>query len=372
MPGDEQLSREGQLSHAVGGALETAFAGLAGEGAADEEMTTPIVLEGALVVSVRRDEFKIPMIARAERSADGEVKISFHDPAETLLLEIVGDTGTVNIRVQYSDKPLGAALTSARFFEALATAPGVLSFEVQVVVGEGEPVPHRLELSDLPFAVPEPQLEDYRNRLRLLEGLYDIWLNTGVEIRYPAHTDDPEGLRNFNFVVRAIRGGWVALSVTSFDIHVPATQARTLLEESPPGGEISRAFYFEVPKESYPVFGKGVDLGPSSRYLAGARLATTREEVEDQISATKGDDTAVVNLVWEPIEDRPLHVFDQWPKESAQVIAQDLQEYEALYGVSSQRFKQAWEQREPWLRKIPDGARWFSLIQAHEELAAES
>lgn len=365
-------SREEQLSSEVRAALKAAFIGSAQDDVGEEQTITPVVVEGALVVSARFGEIKAPTIARGDRSADGDVTISFYDHAETLLLQIVSDTGTLNIKTQYTDKPLGTALTSARFFEMLATTPGLLSFEVNEVVGEGETIPHRIEVADLPFHVPEPQLEEYRNRLQLLEGLYDIWINTGIEIRYPANTDDEEGLRNYNFVLKAVRGGWVALSIANFDVHVPADQAPILLDELRAEGQVGRAFYFEVPNESYRVFDKEVNLGPSSRYLAAARLATTEEEIKDQLS-TKGDGEATLDLTWEPIGDRPMHVFfDQWPRVSVASVRQDLMEYETVYRVSSQRFKQAWEQREPWVQEIPDGNRWFSLIQAYEELAAES
>lgn len=367
-----EYSREEPIPSEVRDALEAEFVGVAQDDVGEEQTITPVVIAGALVVSMGVGEIKYPMIAHAERSPDGTVTITFYDQAEALRLQIVGDTGTLNVKTQYTDKPLVTALSSARFFEVLATTPGLLSFEVNEVVGGGETIPHRIEVADLPFHVPEPELEDYRNRLQLLEGLYDIWLNTGIEIRYPANTDDEEGLQNYNFVLKAVRGGWVALSMASFDIHMPVDQAPILLNELRAEGQVSRVFYFEVPNESYRVFDKEVNLGPSSRYLAGARLATTEEELKDQLS-TKGDSEATLDLTWVPIGDRLMHVFfDQWPRLSVDSIGQDLLEYEAIYRVSSQRFKQAWEQREPWAREFPDGSRWFSLIQAYEELVAES
>lgn len=366
--GVDLFSGEDQASGELKAALEALFTGaVEARGGHEQETRLPIVLEGALVVSARFGEFKALMMARAERSADGEVTVSFHDHDETLLLRTVDDTGTLDIRTQYTDKPLGAAITSARFFEALTTTPGLLSFEVMEVVGENEAVPHRIEIADLPFRVPEPQLAEYRNRLRLLEGLRDIWINTGVEIRYPADTDDEEGLRNFNFVQRAVRSGWVALSVESFDANLPIAQGPVLLGELRAQGQVGRAFYFELPNESYTVFGTEVNLGPSGRYMAAARLVTSREDIEAQLR-TKGGDEGKLDLAWEPEGDLPMHVFYyQWPSSSADSVEQDLREYEAVYGVSSERFRQAWEYGESWAQAIPDGGRWFSLIQAHDE-----
>lgn len=357
------ISGEGQTSSEVGIVSKTILTP-----AADQQ----VEVEGALVVSSRLGEARVPMISRGERLPNGDLTIRFFDTSETLRLQIAGDTGALNIKIQYSDKPLAAALKSARFLEMLATTPGVLSFEVYQLVEDGVPIPSRMQILDLPLSIPEPELEEYRDRLRLLEGLYDIFVNTGVEIEYPANTEDEEGLSNFNFVVKAVRGGWVTLSVASFAAHVPAVHARALLEELRTEGDVCRAFYFDVPNENYLVFGREVDLGPSSRYLAAARLTSSEEEIEDQLCA-KGESEATLDLTWEPLGNRPMHVFfDQWPKSSAESVRQDLRGYETIYGVSSQRFKQAWEQREPWTRDIPDGSRWISLIEADGELAAES
>lgn len=364
LSGEENVSSE--LRTGVGMALTGAFV----DGISDQQ-TLPIVLEGAFVVSAGASEFKFPTIARIERTPDGGGTVNFHDYAETLLLS--PDSDTLYVNTYYTEKPLPDALASARFFEVLSMTPGVLSFEAHGVVGEAELAPPRIEVADLPLSVPDAWIEDHRNRIRLLEGLFDIWRNTGVEIRYPENTDDEEGLRNYNFVQGAVRGGWVALTVSSLDLHVPEAHARSLLEELQTSSQVSRAFYLEVPNESYLVFGKEVDLGPSDRYLAAARLATTREEIEEQLSAT-GNSVGAVSLTWEPIDGAPVHVlFDQWPTGSSpNAIRQELREYEAIYGVRSQHFKQAWERREPWTLEVQDASRWFSLIEADEELAEES
>lgn len=361
------LPGEGQLaSEVVGAATEGLFTG-----AVAERTTVPVVLEGALVASTRFGELKLPMISRAQLTPDGDPTISFSDYAETLLLRIVGDTGVLNVKTQYIGKPLEAALSSARFFEALATTPGVLYFEVNEFVEGGEPVPHRIGILDLPLSVPEPELEEYRNRLLLLEGLYDILVNTGVEITYPADTGDEEGLDNFNFVLEAIRGGWVTVAVTDFSTHVPVTEVRPLLDELAVEGEVLRAFMFDLPDESYRVFGKEVTLGPSRRYVAAARLTTSRQEIEVWL----GEDPERVDaldLKWEPVDDTPMHVFfDEWPKSDVGAVDRELREFEAAYGVSSEHFGRAWQERERWTRGVPDGKRWFSLIQAREELTRE-
>lgn len=360
LPGEEYIASE---THATSQGLFTDVVG--------ERLSAPMELEGALIASTRFGELKTPMISRAELLPDGTPTFGFFDRDETLRLQVVGDTGTINVKTQYTGKPLAAALSSARFFEVLVTTPGRLSFEVVELVEEGEPIPHRIEVGELPFSAPEPKLAEYRDRLMVLEGLYDILINTGVEIRYPADTSDEEGLNNLNFVLKAIRGGWVPLSVAGFDADMPATEVRSLLDELRDKGEVLRAFMFDLPDESYRVFGKEVNLGPSRRYLAAARLSTPQGKIEAWLA--EGPEYAeALKLSWEPVDDTLMHVFfDEWPKSNVHTIDRELREFEAAYGVSSQHFDQAWRRRERWAEGVPDGKRWFSLVQAREELTRE-
>lgn len=361
LPGEGQLATE-----VVGAATEELLTG-----AVAERTTVPVVVEGALVASTRFGELKLPMISRAQLMSDGDPIVSFSDYAETLLLRIVGDTGILNVNTRYIGKPLEAALSSARFFEALATTPGVLYFEVNELIEDGDPVRNRIGILDLPLTVPEQELEKYRNRLLLLEGLYDIFVNTGVGITYPADTEDEEGLDNFNFVLKAIRSGWVASAVASFNTHVPEAEVRPLLDELRDEGQVLRAFMFDLTDESYRVFGKEVSLGPSRRYVAAARLTTSRQEIEAWLGEGP-ENMGALDLKWEPVDDTPIHVFfDEWPKSDVGAIDRELREFEAAYGVSSERFGRAWQEREHWTEGVPDGKRWFSLIQAREELTRE-
>lgn len=161
---------------------------------------------------------------------------------------------------------------------------------------------------------------------------------------------------------------WVA----GFNTHIPAPGVRALLNELRDKGEVLRAFGLDLPDERYMVFGKEVALGPSRRYIAAARLMTTQKELEDWLEA-EPESTSTLELKWEPLDDTPMHVFfDEWPSSSVDSINRELQEFEAIYGFSSEDFEQAWRERESWTRNVPDGKRWFSLIQAREELAQES
>ena len=159
--------------------------------------------------------------------------------------------------------------------------------------------------------------------------------------------------------------------VASFGGHVPAVEVRALLDELRENGEIRRAFAFDLPDETYRVFGKEVSLGPSRRYLAAARLVATEEEMETWLGKESGDSGAL-ELRWEPIDGAPMHVFfAEWPKSTISSIDRELAEFEAVYGRRSEVFEQAWKARQPWARNTPDGKRWLSLIQAREEIAQE-
>jgi hypothetical protein len=221
--------------------------------------------------------------------------------------------------------------------------------------------------------MPEPKRQAHRDRLRVLEALHEILLATGVEISYPEDSEDEEdSLDNLNFVLKAIRGGWVVSSVEGFSTHVAAEEVRLLLEELRRNGEVDRAFLFELPEEAYDVFGKVVNLGPSRRYLAAARLVTTRQEMESWLGTSPAGG-AHLDLSWKPVDDMPLHVFfEDWPKTSLGSVERDIREFEAVYGVGSERFRQGRERGEAWIEEIEDANRWFALLQAREEFASES
>lgn len=339
----------------------------------DEQTAEDVLeIEGALVASTRFGEQTLPVMGRAELSADNNMTLLYFDRARTLSLQFVFDEELLNINTQYTEKPLREALQSARFLQALITTPGRLLFETSVPAEGGAIASQRIEVGDLPLAVPEPKLEEYGDRLRLLEALYTIMVNTGVEIRYPSNTENGEGLNNLNFVLKAIQSGWVASSVADFTTHIPATEVRAVLEELEQAGEVARAFLFEIPHEAYVVFGKEVNLGSSRRYVAAARLASSQEEMKSWLSENPSDQEGF-DLRWEPMNNVSMHVFfEDWPKSSLETVERELREFEAIYSVSSERFKDAWEKSEAWTEGIQDGNRWFSFIQARDELARES
>jgi hypothetical protein len=341
------------------------------ESLSPEISSTRAVISDALVVlavDTNMGKIQLPMRAQVESLSGEARRIRLFDEAGTLNLTLrfrSDDLVNANITMRYSEQPLDAALASARFFEVLATTLGTLFLE------SPEPNPDRTPMAGLPLSIPEPDIAEHRDRLRLLEALYEIWRETGVEIRYPAEPETERDLDNLNLVLRAIRGGWVAQQVESINIGVAEADVRSVLAQLEETDEVRRAFVFDLPDESYHVFGKRVDLGPSRRYLADARLTTTREEIERWLGEGAGSQDTLP-LRWESVDDIPVHIFfEDWPKSSLRSVKQDLWELEHTYGVDSERFKQAWGQSENWARGLPDGKRWFSLIQAREELTQE-
>lgn len=359
-PPDFELGNRGQGSSDLSTSIPPEVAAL-------QESTTPV--RGALVVSTGEGEARSEMLIQSVPLERGGMASRFFDESGVLefnFLVLMGDQGTINISTHYSQKPLDVALKGALFFDSLTSTPGMLYFEIY------EPEFHRFPVAELPLPIPEAFVDQHRDRLRLLEALHEVWRETGVEIRYPEGTDDDAGLSNLNHVLKAIRSGWVPEWVSSFNTSMANSEVQTILEELRRNGEVFRAFGFEVPNESYRIFDKHVDLGPSRRYLASARLATTLEEIERWSSYERAA-TDHLNLTWEPTDDLPIHVFYlEWPGTSEDSVRRALTEFENVYGHSSDRFRRAWEVGEAWAQELEDGKEWFSLIQALDELTQEA
>lgn len=357
LPGEERVA--GEALPFVGPALGS----IAGEQATEEAAEVEAAeVEGTLVVSARAA--RLPVTCKVERSPAGGQTASYSDSAGTLLLRTASDAQELNIVLRYTGKPLDAALASAKFLGALMGTSGRLALEVPLGVGTA----FRFEIGDLPLPVPGSFLESHRNRLEVLEALHEILLATGTEIRYPEDTED-EDLEALNFVLKAVRGGWVASSVDGFATRLGPAEVRALLEELARDGEVGRAFLFDLPEETREVFGQTVNLGPSRRYVAAARLLTGREEMENWLGDGPGSEDRL-DLSWEPANGVPMHVFfEEWPRTSLGSVERELREFEAVYGVDSERFRRGRERGEPWVGEIQDANRWSALLEARDELA---
>ena len=362
LPGEERLA--GRTPPPSGPSLE----GRSDERAAGETA----VLEGALVAATRRGNVELPVTNLVEMAPRGGMTLTYVDRAETISLRIVPEAEFLNAELRYVGKPLAEALASARFFDALMGDPGQLVFEARLPGEGGGTVGERFEIGELPLPMPEPKREAHRGRLEVLEALHEILLATGVEIRYPEDSrGGDDGLGNLNFVLKAIRGGWVASSVDGFTTHLAPAEVRVLAEELGRDGEVGRAFLFELPEEAHEVFGTRVNLGPSRRYVAAAKLTTGRKEIEAWLGSGPGSETRL-DLFWEPMNGIPMHVFfEDWPKTTLGSVERELRELEAVYGVDTEGFVRGRESGEAWVGSIQDAARWLALAQAREELGEE-
>lgn len=338
---------------------------LAAEGVKDRRS-----LPATLIATTEIGTFALSLHNDIEFLEDGGMRTRYSDTYETLELDfqIPPNTrqGRINMKFRLAGQPLLEALRTTEFFDTLVSAQGTLSVELST------PPPHHIDLTNLPLPIPEPELLAHRDRLRLLLALKEVWDETGVEVHYPVDTEDKEGLANLNLVLQAIRSGWVTQWVTEFNTTMPVAELHNLFAESKQKGEVVRAFFFDISSETYRVFASWVDLGPTRRYLAAARLTTDLEQLEDWLAKTT-DERSTLDVQWEPLDDRPMHIFfDQWPKSSLRTVERDLRHLEAIYETDSDTFKHAWNERDAWARSLSDGKLWYSLIEAREELAQDA
>ena len=323
-----------------------------------------------LIASTSVGVAALPMILEAELWPNNRPRrLHFYDDEEMLDIDLFpagkGKRSGGNVDIRVVGKPLEQALRASEFLDLLIRHSGGLSLRIP----DGSP---ERPLADLPISAPEPEMAAHGERLRTLRALQEIWTETGVEVRYPDNTEDREGLDNLNFVLKAIRSGWVVQQVTNFRTDTPASGIRELCDELRSRGEALRAFYFEIPRETYRVFDKQIDLGPSRRYLSAARLTTSLEEMARWLTERREEQT-MFSARWEPVEEAPLHIFfDQWPQTSLASVERDLRELEMIYETTSDVFRQGWIERETWARDITDGKRWLSLLEAREELPQEA
>jgi hypothetical protein len=268
---------------------------------------------------------------------------------------------TLNLDVRYAGLSVDRALSYARFLSALCWEEGTL------YLTRLEPEEEKFELLELPLPLEPVGKSEVEDRLRLLEALDEISRATGAEIVYPAEVDD-EDLREVNHVLKAIRSGWVAQRVSDFATPLTPEGVKNLLELVDQEKEVSRAFYQENGFEIRRVLNAQAALGPSRWYISGARLQTTRAEMEEWL-ASKPHQGDSFEARWVPVDDVLAHFFyPEWPKPSLDVIRRNLEAFEEEYDMDSDEFRQAWEAGEPRARNIEEGDIWLSLLDAWEAL----
>jgi hypothetical protein len=265
--------------------------------------------------------------------------------------------GTLRFDVHYAGLPLEQALSYARFLRALYWEKGTLSLT------RLEPTEVTFELIKLPLPLDPAAKERTEDMVHLLEALDEVERATATEFVYPSEVDD-EDLRNLNHALKAIRSGWIALPVTDFTTPMGPEGVRNILRVVAEEGEVLKALAMTAEWERVRVFDAWVDLGPSVRYISGARLATQRSEMEDWLASNPESDTSF-NIRWVPVDDAWVHVFyNDWPKPSRKAIREDIRAFEEEYGRSSDEFRRAWEGGEQWARELEGGDVWITLLDA--------
>lgn len=268
---------------------------------------------------------------------------------------------TLDLDVRYAGLPVDGALSYARFLSALYRKEGTL------YLTRLEPEEEKFELLELPLPLDPVGKSEVEDRLRLLEALDEISRATGAGIVYPAQIEDDD-LRNVNHVLKAIRSGWVAQRVSDFATPLTPEGVKNLLDLVDQEREVSRAFYQENGSEIRGVLNARAALGPSRWYISGARLYTTRAEMEEWL-ASKPRQGDSFEARWVPMDDVLAHFFyPEWPKPSLDVVRRNLEAFEEEYGVDSDEFRRAWEAGEPRARGIEEGDIWISFLDAREAL----
>lgn len=305
---------------------------------------------------------------RVETDAASGLRIETPDSAGGLrfALNVRPDgRGALQFDVRYAGLPLERALSYARFVRALYWDEGLLSLT------RLSPTEKRFELVGLPLPRDLAGKEEAEERVRILEALDEISRATGTEFVHPSEIDE-EDIRNVNHVLKAIRSGWVALHVTDFTTPMGPEGVRNILDVVAEEGEVLRAFALTSEGERAKIFDSWVDLGPSVRYVSGARLAMPRSELEEWLASERREDDSFA-VRWVPEDGALVHVFyREWPKPSLDVARRNIAAFEEEYGMTSEEFRRAWESGESEVRDIEDGDIWISFLDAREALEQDN
>lgn len=294
---------------------------------------------------------------------DGTVRLRTPEDApgvEVVLSAMPDGRVDFSLRARYAGLPVDVALRYARFVHALTGEEGALYLTP-------EPRAEKLEILRLPLPLdPDERRElegEVEGRLRFLEALNEIANATGTEIVYPPELDEQD-VGNVEYVLQAIRTGWVAVGIADFATPVSPQGVEALLEEVDREGELFRAFLQEGEAEVRKVLDTPVNLGPSRWYISAARLQTTRNEMEEWLASGPLTDDPF-DVRWEPVDGALFNFFyPDWPKPSLERVRRQLKAFEDEYGMTSDEFRRAREEGEARARSLEDGEIWLSFLEA--------
>ncbi|MDP9475528.1 MAG: hypothetical protein M3R38_07525, partial [Actinomycetota bacterium] len=201
--------------------------------------------------------------------------------------------GRMNVSFSFLGLPVDSALALARFARALYWTDGTLSLRD---TEDGE----ELLIGDLPIDVPASVAEENDDRLSALEALGELEDFVGKRLTIPAKSDKA-ALRDVSVLVDVVRSGTAVLPVASFDVPVPPSTVRELLDRFDERGELELAWGVEGQAGPIDVLGPEIFLGPCRYIVQGIRLLNSRTELEAWLSQNPqpGDD---ITLSWKPME----------------------------------------------------------------------
>ena len=258
--------------------------------------------------------------------------------------------------VRLTDRPINEALAYARFLRALHSEG---SFSIVLLEPEETP------LADAALPINERHTEDAPSLdwdIRFFERLREVEEATGTEMLSPPDVTE-EDLLALDRVEAVIRAGWVAQRLDEFTAWLSPEGARLVLGH---GGDVVEGLSLTSEGERVPLFGREIPLGPSTRWIAKARLMTPLEELERRLAS---DTEGGVETRWAPLDAAPMHVFfAEWPKPSLERVTEQIKGFEREYGMSSKRFKRAWDEGKPKALLVEGGDAWAALVEARDHL----
>lgn len=271
--------------------------------------------------------------------------------------------GALQVETDYTGLDASRALSYARFLDALRWEDG--RFTVSAYV-KGRPL--HLATIALPLPFGEDDRERSRQELKFWEAVHEVSRETGTKLVCPTEITE-EDHRNLNFVLGAVRRGWVVERVKDFTIPPTEELAENLIRIVEEEGDELRAMALVTEHERFEIFGAGMDLGACVRRIAKARMLTPLDEIRGWLAA---DPTQRKTLVtrWEPVDEAPLHVmFPEWPKPSLDRVRSDLKAFEDEYGMDTSEFLEGWEAGAPDARAVEDGDVWLTLASIERAMA---
>lgn len=216
--------------------------------------------------------------------------------------------GTLQLETDYTGLDAARAASYARFVAALERREG--RFTVSAYV---DGIPRHLVTIQLPLPFEDSDRERSRQESRFWEAVHEVGRATGVRLVCPPEITN-EDLKSLNFVLAAVRNGWIVEKVKSFAIPPTAETAANFLRVLEEEGGVLKSLAMLTEHETHEIFGAEIDLGTCVRHVSAARMLTPPDEIHAWLASDPSERGALTTL-WEPVGGAPLTVlFHGWPK----------------------------------------------------------